>query len=171
MKYAAPRAKGLRCDIGIVWDTLKPSMFRPERSVIATMLTMTGTCCVLMLVTSSCSKAPVLQTKRSALTANQCAPGTIARRMQAARESILWCRRGDGVDEVNVVGRYNDGRPKVAFALRNGKPHGTYRAWHRNGRRAIRQQCEDGEPWVKNRLAKHGPSTLHCRRMYNFMQS
>ena len=109
------------------------------------MLTMTGTCCVLMLVTSSCSKAPVLQTKRSALTANQCAPGTIARRMHAARESILWCRRGDGVDEVNVVGRYNDGRPKVAFALRNGKPHGTYRAWHRNGRRAIRQQYEDGE--------------------------
>ncbi|MEE2786982.1 MAG: hypothetical protein VX589_06550 [Myxococcota bacterium] len=101
-----------------------------------------GVAFIIMAV--SCSPKPVFETRRSALTAPQCADGTSPIRTQAARETITLCRRADGVHEGALTARYADGRPKVVFAVRDGKPHGMYRAWHPNGRRAVRQTFEHG---------------------------
>ena len=91
-----------------------------------------------------CSKQTKVGTLNSGLSASTCVEGSREHAIRSAQETLTWCRRGDGVDEGPVMARYADGRPKAEFRLKNGQLHGAYRAWHPNGRRAIRQAFHQG---------------------------
>ena len=105
--------------------------------------------CVLILLTGSifhmgCS-APKQIRKNTGSDEPMCTPSTREMTATVAGEKLAWCADKNGRMTGQMKARYRDGRPKVFLRLRQGKPDGLYRAWHPNGRRAVRQTYRNGQ--------------------------